>query len=225
MPKQTAVDIYVESGSKRVFAGAIEWPGWCRTGRDEVQAVQGLTDYAKRYAKVVGAAGAGLPGAAMNVVERVKGNATTDFGAPAIAPKADSRPVTGEDLKELLKRLQASWRTLDKAAAAAEGKPLATGPRGGGRDLDAIFTHVLNAETAYARKIGGQPPKYEEADSRAAAPAVRKSIVDALERAVEVGLPKAGPRGGQIWAVRYFVRRAAWHVLDHAWEIEDRAGS
>ena len=25
-------------------------------------------------------------------------------------------------------------------------------------------------------------------------------------------------------APRYFVRRAAWHVLDHAWELEDRAG-
>lgn len=25
------------------------------------------------------------------------------------------------------------------------------------------------------------------------------------------------------WPPRYFVRRSAWHVLDHAWEIEDRA--
>jgi len=24
------------------------------------------------------------------------------------------------------------------------------------------------------------------------------------------------------WPARYYVRRAAWHVLDHAWEIEDR---
>jgi len=24
------------------------------------------------------------------------------------------------------------------------------------------------------------------------------------------------------WTPRYFVRRTAWHVLDHAWEIEDR---
>ena len=224
MPKQTAVDIYVESGSKRVFASAIEWPGWCRTARDEAQAVAALRVYAARYAKVVGASSAGLADAPMNVVERVKGNATTDFGAPAIAPKADSKPVTGEDLKGLLKMLQACWKALDKAAAAAEGRPLSTGPRGGGRDLDKIFTHVLNAEAAYARKIGGEPPKYKESESRAAAVAVRKSIVDALERAVEFGLPKAGPRGGKIWTVRYFVRRSAWHVLDHAWEIEDRAG-
>ena len=25
------------------------------------------------------------------------------------------------------------------------------------------------------------------------------------------------------WPVRYTVRRAAWHALDHAWEIEDRS--
>ena len=26
------------------------------------------------------------------------------------------------------------------------------------------------------------------------------------------------------WPVRYLIRRMAWHVLDHAWEIEDRSG-
>jgi hypothetical protein len=41
---------------------------------------------------------------------------------------------------------------------------------------------------------------------------------------VAEGLPAAGPRGGKIWSVRYFVRRTAWHALDHAWEIEDRRG-
>jgi hypothetical protein len=35
-------------------------------------------------------------------------------------------------------------------------------------------------------------------------------------------IPAVGPRGGKRWTARYFVRRAAWHVLDHAWEIEDR---
>jgi hypothetical protein len=24
------------------------------------------------------------------------------------------------------------------------------------------------------------------------------------------------------WSPRYYVRRAAWHALDHAWELEDR---
>ena len=27
----------------------------------------------------------------------------------------------------------------------------------------------------------------------------------------------------QGWPTRYAARRIAWHVLDHAWEIEDRS--
>jgi hypothetical protein len=48
------------------------------------------------------------------------------------------------------------------------------------------------------------------------------AIMNALESAEEGKLPETGPRGGIIWPARYFVRRTAWHVLDHAWEIEDR---
>jgi len=28
--------------------------------------------------------------------------------------------------------------------------------------------------------------------------------------------------GGKRWTPQYFVRREAWHALDHTWEIEDR---
>jgi hypothetical protein len=35
-------------------------------------------------------------------------------------------------------------------------------------------------------------------------------------------IPLTGPRGGALWAPRYFVRRVAWHTVDHLWEIEDR---
>ncbi len=50
----------------------------------------------------------------------------------------------------------------------------------------------------------------------------RGQIMSALDAAVNVGLPERGPRGGLIWPPRFFVRRVVWHVLDHAWEIEDR---
>jgi hypothetical protein len=26
------------------------------------------------------------------------------------------------------------------------------------------------------------------------------------------------------WPLPYLVRRTAWHVLDHAWEVEDKGG-
>ncbi|MBX7251781.1 MAG: hypothetical protein K1X50_07340, partial [Candidatus Promineofilum sp.] len=52
------MDIYLEEGAKRMFAGALEWPGWCRAGRDEAAARRALLDYAPRYAAVAGRASA-----------------------------------------------------------------------------------------------------------------------------------------------------------------------
>jgi hypothetical protein len=43
-------------------------------------------------------------------------------------------------------------------------------------------------------------------------------------RAVARGKPVSDPdRVKKTWTPRYFARRVGWHVLDHAWEIEDRA--
>jgi hypothetical protein len=47
------MDIYLEIGKKKSFAGAIEWPGWCRSGHDEISALQALAEYAPRYARVM----------------------------------------------------------------------------------------------------------------------------------------------------------------------------
>lgn len=45
--------VYIEVGQKRTFAGAIEWPGWCRSGKDEATALQALLDYGGRYERVL----------------------------------------------------------------------------------------------------------------------------------------------------------------------------
>ncbi len=34
--------VYLEVGPRRIFAGAIDWPGWCRSGRDEETALEAL---------------------------------------------------------------------------------------------------------------------------------------------------------------------------------------
>jgi hypothetical protein len=31
-----------------------------------------------------------------------------------------------------------------------------------------------------------------------------------------------GPAAGTWWTVQFLIRRCAWHMLDHAWEMEDR---
>jgi hypothetical protein len=217
------LDIYIERGSKRAFAGALDWPGWCRSGKDEEAALGTLFAYSRRYSAAVRGVNPSfsVPGErSLRIVERLKGDATTDFGAPSIAPEADRRPVSATELGRLSLILEGVWKALDRAERAATGLELIKGPRGGGRNLDEIVGHVVGAEAAYVRRIAGAAPQYS--DPLAAKRAVRDSAQEALTRAVEEGLPAAGPRGGKIWLPRYFVRRTAWHALDHAWEIEDR---
>jgi hypothetical protein len=51
---------------------------------------------------------------------------------------------------------------------------------------------------------------------------MRDQALGALAVAVTDGVPERGPRGGKLWLPRTYVRRSAWHILDHAWELEDR---
>jgi hypothetical protein len=219
---------YVEVGSKRVFAGALDWPGLCRSGRLEEDALEALHDYGSRYAGVLKGSGVRFSPPAkastLEVVERLKGDATTDFGAPSIAPKADARSIDRRWLIRQEKILRACWKAFDRATDGVGG-PLEKGPRGGGRELDGIVAHVVGAEASYVRMIAGKPPRFEEAEAAAARDEERAAVLDALERALADGIPEEGPRGGKRWSAPYFVRRAAWHVLDHAWEIEDRSGT
>ena len=220
------VQAYAEVASKRVFAGALDWPGWCRSARLEEEALEALLTYGPRYAGVLKGSGVRFAPPAkastLEVVERLKGDATTDFGAPSIAPKADARSIDRRWLARQEKILRACGKAFDRAADRVGG-PLEKGPRGGGRELDAIVSHVVEAEASYARMIAGKPPSFEEFQAAAARDEERAAALDALERALADGIPEKGPRGGKRWSAPYFVRRAAWHVLDHAWEIEDRS--
>ncbi len=234
------IPVYLEVGRKRVFAGALEWPGWCRSGRSEDEALASLLKYGARYeAAVLGPAAAdGFAAevaaefapptdlAGLAVVERLKGNATTDFGAPAIAPAGDRRPLDEPALERQAALLRACWAAFDRAAAAAAGAVLAKGPRGGGRELDAIVAHVQEAErTAYLARLGGTYRRSGAGDRQAEVAHARAAVLETLAaRARGDPLPPSR-RTAPLWAPRYFVRRAAWHVLDHAWEIEDRAAS
>jgi hypothetical protein len=218
MARARPVDVVLEVGAKRVFATAVDWPGWSRSGRSEEAAVEALVSYADRYAPVIGSAGLSLPARpTVNVVERVKGDATTDFGAPGTACRADFRPVGAADARRMAALVTASWDALDAVAATAPAE-LRKGPRGGGRDRDKMLAHVASAESAYARRIGLRLREPAPGD-RAAWLANRDEILAVLsspsdgERLVE-------PKG---WPQRYAAQRIAWHALDHAWEMEDRS--
>ena len=183
--------------------------------------MEALSVYAPRYAPVATAAGLRLPASAaraFQVVERLAGSTTTDFGAPAIPALADAAAPTAAQARRLAALVEASWTLL---AGVASGAPavLRKGPRGGGRDRDDVVAHVSAAEFAYARKIG---VRHRAADDGVHAPdevaALRADVLNAL-RAARSGEP--GDERG--WPARYAARRIAWHALDHAWEIEDRS--
>ena len=211
-----------------MFAAAIEWPGWSRSGPDEEAALEALVDYGPRFRRDLRRAASGFEppadGSALRVVERLEGNATTDFGAPGQAPAADERPFDEVEAKRQAAILRAAWAAFDRTAKAAAGATLRKGPRGGGRGLDAIVGHVLEADAAYLGKLGGRRPKPPAAtDVWSEIAGLRRAALGLLSSLARGEPPPRTPRSGSLWTPRYFVRRSAWHALDHAWEIEDRS--
>ena len=215
--------VVVEVTPKKAFASAIDWPGWSRGAKTDELALQALLDYAPRYVavakrgKVAFAPPKTLRG--LDVVERLDGDASTEFGIPAADVSADEEPLTPAELKRQLGLLEAAWKAFDAAARKAEGVSLRLGPRGGGRQVPKIIEHVTGADEGYLRALGAKPP----ADG-ASSQAIRRAFVAALTSRA-TGQPLADPnKVRKPWSPRYAIRRSAWHALDHAWEIEDRAG-
>ncbi|HKT82582.1 MAG TPA: hypothetical protein VJQ84_01965 [Solirubrobacterales bacterium] len=199
------IRVYLEVGEKRVFAMALDWPGWGRNAKDEERALAVLSAYAPRYEPIAKAAGIAFELEAFDVVTEVKGDATTDFGAPGKVPDIDRRPISADEAERQAKLVEAAWKYFDKVVAAAP-KSLRKGPRGGGRDTAKIVEHVTGADESYARKVGLTSATYS-----------RKAVLEALAK------PGPAAKDAKSWPTRYMARRMAWHILDHAWEIEDRS--
>lgn len=214
--ERTPTEVVLETVHRRSFASAVDWPGWCRSGRTPDEALVALADYAPRYAGVARPARVRFAVAAgdrLTVVSELPGDATTTFGAPNIQAPTDRRDLTAAEADRQVRLLRAAWSELDRLGVEAP-EQLRKGPRGGGRDRDAVIAHVLEAERSYARKIGVRHPPFH--GDPAAIEACRAEIEQVL-RAARSGEPMPG------WPPRYFLRRAAWHVLDHVWEIEDKS--
>jgi hypothetical protein len=218
------IAVCLEVSPNQTFASALDWPGLCRAGRDEGAALEALANYAERYAAVAKQAGISFPSTfAFDVVERVPGGSTSAFAAPEcrrpfpqVTAEAERAKVTPAAAQRLVGLLTAAWATFDDVAAASPAE-LRKGPRGGGRDRDEVIDHVIAAETAYARKVGVKV-KQPARDDIAAIHKLREAI------AAVVGTPSEGspvvPNG---WTTGYAARRIAWHILEHTWEMQDRA--
>lgn len=220
------IPVALEIGKKRIFASALDWPGWARSGRDEAAALSALFVYGPRYERAIRSARLSIQVptelALFKVTEQLTGDATTDFGAPNAAPAVDSEPVDAATLKRLQDILEACWNVFGEVVDAVGGKRLRKGPRGGGRTVEQIVDHLIDSHYSYLRRIYWREPQKKTQDVSTLIETINHDDAQALAFSASDEMPKTGPRGGALWSPRYFVRRAAWHILDHAWEIEDR---
>jgi hypothetical protein len=212
--------VILEIGKKRkVVAGAMDWPGLDRWGTSEDDALAKLSTYLPRYAGVAeraGMASAFAQSLDLEVVERVPGSSSTDFWGIAHVPSQIEREVLSEaDLDRRLDLLRACWAHFDDIGArvSAELRPQ---PRGGGRSRDTIIRHVyINEPEQFSRKVGVRtaPDLVVNPDGLATH---RQGYLEAIRAYNAEGKP------ARTWPIQFLVRRTAHHVMDHAWELEDR---
>jgi hypothetical protein len=194
--------VYLEEGKKFVFAVSRDWPGRCRSARSRDQALESLRRFAPRYHAIVGV---DVGDEEIDVIGAVPGNATTDFGAPRVIGLWDQVIGSGPERHTRVEVLRSCWRYFDQTVATAPAE-LLKGPRGGGRDRDKVADHVREAERDYAPKIGVRiAPRTPWSEQRELL--ARRLLADpSVEK----------------WPIDFALRVIAWHVVDHAWEIEDK---
>jgi hypothetical protein len=215
------VRVMIEIGpkKKRFVASAFDWPGWDRGAKSEEDAIRVLESYRPRYAKVAELAGFGDAFAAageLAVTEHVDGMGMTDFYNLSMRSAApEHEPMTKAECERKLALLRAAWTYFDDVAAGISGG-LRTGPRGGGRDRDTIVRHANGAEIAeFAPKVGVKTDLDARRDPAALA-AHRDAFIAAIRDHSARGEPARN------WTLPFLIRHSAYHMLDHAWEMEDR---
>jgi hypothetical protein len=121
-----------------------------------------------------------------------------------------------DELDRKLVLLQACWSYFDRVASSVSAV-MRKGPRGGGRDRDKIIRHTIRTESEdFAKRVGLRIPE-EAALTPEGLRAHRTSYVDAM-RAYNAG---EGTRM-RTWTLPFLIRHSAYHVMDHAWEMEDK---
>lgn len=215
-----ALRVILELGTaRRVVAGATDWPGLDRWGRSETDALAKLSLYLPRYAGVAARAGLAEDFAQQGqpeVIERVPGTSSTDFWGIAHVPSiSESQVLSAADLERRLDLLRSCWAVFDDTAARVSAE-LRPGARSEGRSRDAIVGHVHVSELRnWSPKVGVR----SELDALLTPDGLadhRARFVDAIRAYHAEGRP------ARRWPIAFLIRRTAQHVMDHAWELEDR---
>jgi hypothetical protein len=212
--------VILELGKKRrVVAGAMDWPGLDRWGTSEEDAVEKLLSYVPRYAGVAERAGLGRAferAGDVEIVERVRGSSSTDFWGIAHVPSQIEREVLPPaEFERRLDLMRACWAYFDGVAAGVSHE-LRPGGRGGGRSRDEIIRHTYGTEPdQFSRKIEVRTP-LEVVLTADGLARHRQDYLEAMHAYNAEGKP------ARTWPIQFLVRRTADHVMDHAWEMEDR---
>jgi len=131
---------------KKAAAYAPDWPGLERGAKTGELAVERLSSYIPRYAKVARLARMEetfATGSVVDVVEQYTGTGSTDYWGISFGFSSfDQQAMSGEALTRDLTLLRACWAHFDDVRLQVSAE-LQRGPRGGGRDRDRIVRHVV----------------------------------------------------------------------------------
>ena len=214
------IRVMIEQGKKkRTVASAFDWPGWDRSAKSEDGALEVLASYRPRYAKVAAVAGLASEFGAtgdLEVVERVEGTGMTDFyGLSFRSAGPEHEQMSEAACERKVALLRACWAYFDDVASRVSAE-LRKGPRGGGRDREQIVRHANGAEIfEFAPKVALKVPldtRERPDDLRV----YRDSFCEAIRD------HNARGASARTWTLQFLIRHSAYHMLDHAWEMEDR---
>jgi hypothetical protein len=212
----------VERGpkGKKSVAFALDWPGWCRGAKTPEQALELLESYRSRYrpvAEIAGLVAEYDTAGKLTVFEDKVGTGSTDFWGISFSPSDhEPEPMDDADLDRKLAVLQACWTYFDGVAARVSAE-MRKGPRGGGRNRDVIIRHTIRTESEdFAKKVGLRIPE-RAALTPEGLREHRENYVAAM-RAYNAGEGKRM----RSWNLPFLIRHSGYHMMDHAWEMEDK---
>lgn len=206
--------VMIEVGKKRVVGVPLDWPGRDRPGKTEELALETLEAYRPRYRKVAALAGledefdAAGP---LDIVEHIDYPSTVDYASYSSRPASvELEQMSDAECERKLALLQACWAYFDQTWPKVS-EVLRKGPRGGDRDRDRIVQHTFAAETDFTKGVGVRTTVEEVLD-----PAGRQRHREAFVEALRTY------NAENIKPTAFVIRRSCYHLLDHAWEMEDK---
>ncbi len=217
-----SVRTVVERGpkGKKAVALAIDWPGWSRGAKTADVALETFESYRERYRPIAAAAGmadefdAAGP---LDIVEDRVGTGSTDFWGISFSPSSfEQGPMGDTEIDRKIRLLQACWSFFDSVATRVSAE-MRKGPRGGGRDRDKIIRHTIRTESEdFAKQVGLRIP-----EGAALTPDGLRTHREAYVAAMRAYNAGEGKRM-RSWTLPFLIRHSAYHMLDHAWEMEDK---